>query len=526
MTEVAPASEPAIVKRMRARKIMLQREHQHQENKKAGPSVVKYAIEHPDELQAELSRRKLGCFLKYAWHVIEPAAIYKPNWHIDAICEHLKAVEDGEIRNLLINVPPRSMKSITISVGWPAFVWVNKPSTRFLFSSYAQSLAIRDALKSRRIIQSPWYQKYFKDSFKLAGDQNVKSRYDNDHQGYRISTSVGGSATGEGGDYVIVDDPHNVQEAESDVIRESTLIWWDEVMSSRLNDPEAGAKIIIMQRAHEDDLSGHVLEQGGYEHLMLPMEFDPDRKCSTSIGFSDPRVKRGELLFPDRAGPNAVAELKRSMGSYASAGQLQQSPAPRRGGMIKVDEINIVECIDEHNIKREWRSWDKAGTDGAGAFTVGARIGKYKKPRQHDANCGHNKCGGSLYFVRNIVRGRWSAGPREHTIAQISHADGKRVAIVIEQEPGSGGKESAQATKAKLKNRKVEIERPTGSKEDRADPFAVAVENGEVDVLDAEWNLEYLEELRHFPGSKYKDQVDATAQGFNRLRGKGKIRIG
>jgi len=256
------------------------------------------------------------------------------------------------------------------------------------------------------------------------------------------------------------------------------------------------------------------------------MEFEPARKCITEIGFEDPRKVDGELLAPNRLGLSAVTDLKRAMGSYASVGQLQQRPTSRGGNQIKVDQINMITEIDESNVKRRYRSWDKAGTQDAGCKTAGVRIGRYKKYRKHDPNCGHEHCRGSLYFVDDVVLGQWSAGPRERRIVQTSECDGKKVRIVVEQEPGSGGKESAEATKIRLINRMVELERPTGDKEDRADPFAVAVENGEVDVLVAPWNDPYMDELRHFPASTFKDQTDATSQGFNKLKRKGNIHVG
>lgn len=555
MVETAPIPEPPIIQRMRARKAQLDAKRARvahpgtltppSRSGQSNQGVVSYALEHPEELHAELARRKLKHFLKYAWKILEPKARYVANWHIDAICDHLAAVDTGEIQNLLINIPPRHTKSLTVSVAWPCYRWIKDPETRFLFSSYGQSLATRDALKSRRIIQSPWYQKHFtherKDSsgkivqpgFKLTGDQNQKTRYDNDKTGYRISTSVGGMGTGEGGDFVIVDDPHNVTEAESQAVREATLIWWDETMSTRGAEHAVPQKVIIMQRTHEEDLSGHVLEQGGYVHLMLPMEFEPERKCvvqlSTGFKFEDPRTHERELLCPDRVDREAAESLKRTLGSYGTAGQLQQRPGPRGGGMIKIDEINMVESIDYENVKLIYRSWDKAGTEGAGDWTVGTRVGKYKVPRSHGPNCGHDrteivdgkvthyKCKGSKYFIDDVVRGRWSSGPRERRIVATAEKDGKKVRIIIEQEPGSGGKESAEATVARLPNRKCEIYRPTGDKEDRADPMAVAVENGEVDMLIAEWNKDWKAEAEKFPQSKHDDQIDSAAQGFNKL---------
>jgi len=206
--------------------------------------------------------------------VVEPATDYKDGWHIKAICDHLQAVTDGRIRDLLINVPPRHMKSLCVSVFWPTWVWTRKPGVRWLFVSYAQRLSTRDSLKRRRLIQSPWYQKNWGPLYRLTGDQNEKTRFENSATGYCLATSVDGTNTGEGADVIVCDDPHNVRERESEVQRENVTTWWDEVMSTRLNDPNTGARVIVMQRVHEGDLSGHVLNKGGWDHLCLPAEYE------------------------------------------------------------------------------------------------------------------------------------------------------------------------------------------------------------------------------------------------------------
>lgn len=288
------------------------------------------------EIENELAERSLYEFIKQGWHVVEPATPFVDGWHIGAICEHLEAVTSGQIRNLLINIAPRHMKSTIVSVMWPIWEWLRWPGRRWLTASYSLALAIRDAVKSRRIIESPWFRSRWGHVFTLAGDQNVKHRYENDATGYRIATSVGGSATGEGGNRVLVDDPINAIDKDSDKLRSAALTWWDETMSTRLNDPKRDAKIIIMQRLHESDLSGHVLRAGGYEHLCLPTEYDPARRCVTSIGWEDPRTVEGDLLWPDRFGPAENASAKVALGPMGYAGQHGQRPAPAGGGRFKV----------------------------------------------------------------------------------------------------------------------------------------------------------------------------------------------
>lgn len=288
-----------------------------------------------DEIDAELAARSLEEFSQQAWPVVEPGTPLVWSWHLSAICEHLEAVTRGDIRNLVINVPPGHMKSLLTCVFWPAWEWLRNPGSRWLFASYAASLSIRDSVKCRRVIESPWYRGRWGDRFKLTGDQNAKVKFENDLTGYRIATSVGGSATGERASRVVVDDPHNVKDRESDTRRESVIDWWDNVYSNRLADYQRDARVIIQQRVHERDLAGHVIARGGYEHLCLPTEYEPGRRTATCIGWEDPRTAEGELLFPQRFGPTEVAEAKLTLGSAGYAGQHQQRPTPAGGGLFK-----------------------------------------------------------------------------------------------------------------------------------------------------------------------------------------------
>jgi predicted phage terminase large subunit-like protein len=293
---------------------------------------------HLDTPEITQARDSLRAFVCAAWHVLEPMNSFVPGFHLDAICDHLQAITKRQIRHLLINVPPRHMKSLAVGVFWPAWEWIANPHRRWLFASYAMSLSERDSNKCRSLIVSPWYQKHFGDSFQLSTDQNTKLRFENDKSGHRIATSVGGSATGEGGDRVVVDDPHNVIDRESDAERARTLIWWDETMSTRLNDPKKGSKVIVMQRIHEKDLSGHVLEQGGYTHLRLPAEFELSRRCVVRLpdfGWKDPREADGALLWQARFGKEELAELKVALGPEGYAGQFQQRPAPMGGARFR-----------------------------------------------------------------------------------------------------------------------------------------------------------------------------------------------
>jgi predicted phage terminase large subunit-like protein len=300
--------------------------------------------------QKQSQENNLIDFLKAGWRYIDPAP-YVDGWHLNAIAEHLEAVTRGQTRRLIINVPPRTSKSSLTSIAWPAWTWAQAekgPSSgagvQFLFSSYAERLSLRDSVKTRRLIESPWYQGYWGDRFHLTGDQNTKIRFETDRGGYRLATSVSGSLTGEGGQIIVIDDPHNATEMESEAVRESTLMWWDEAMSTRLNDPKTGAYVIIMQRLHEQDLTGHILAKNhDWCHLMLPMRYDETRHCVTSIGWQDPRRVDGELLCPDRFGEAEVKYLEVRLGPFATAGQLQQTPQVRGGNIFK---------------REWWETWD------------------------------------------------------------------------------------------------------------------------------------------------------------------------
>ncbi len=298
-----------------------------------------------DLIQREQNRRKaessLYEFVKQSWDTVEPGIAFIPSWHIESICEHLEAVSAGEIRRLLINIPPRHSKSTIVSVMWPIWEWIAQPEQKFLAASYSSVLSTRDNLKARRLVQSPWYRERWGHIFGLAGDQNAKQRFENDRTGYRIATSVGGTATGEGGSRLILDDPHGAQDAQSDAMRGAALEWFDMVWSTRLNNPKTDAMVTVMQRLHEKDISGHILEDiGGWEHVCIPAEWDGQSR-RTVIGPYDPRKVRGELICPDRFGPVEITALKQLLGEYGSAGQLQQSPAPAGGGMLKTDHFQM-----------------------------------------------------------------------------------------------------------------------------------------------------------------------------------------
>jgi predicted phage terminase large subunit-like protein len=325
-------------------------------------------IDIQNTLKAEIS---FYAFLKQAWPWIEGNIPFVDGWHISCICEHLEAVSLRQIKNLLINIPPRCSKSSIISVAFPAWCWLHNSHERFMYASYALSLSLRDSVKCRRLILSPWYQERWGHIFKLVGDQNTKGRFDNTSTGYRIATSSGSAATGEGGSILITDDPNNA--GESEVQRENKIDWWTGVWSTRLNDKKNDCRIVVQQRIHERDITGFILSHDDlneWTKLILPMEFEKKRKASTIILpttngkiWEDPRKKEGELLWPARIDEKELKSLKQALGSeYTISGQLQQRPSPETGGIIKKNWFHWWKDVSPPQIEFVIQSWDTALT--------------------------------------------------------------------------------------------------------------------------------------------------------------------
>jgi predicted phage terminase large subunit-like protein len=294
----------------------------------------------------------LYVFLKSAWKYIDPAP-WIDGWAVDAICQHLQAVVDGQIKKIIINCPPRIGKSNCVSVAFPAWTWAQPLDTPtsgagvpFLYASYADKLSLRDSVKCRRLIESSWFQLRWGARFQLVSDQNTKSRFTNDKGGERLITSIGAGVTGEGGNIICIDDPNAANDIGSEASMQEVIDWWQTTMPTRVNNQEYAAWIIIQQRLAEDDLTGHILEHeaDGWTHLCLPGRYEPERSFHTVIGWKDPRSEPDELLWPERFSEAALKHLERTMGPYTFAGQIMQRPEPKGGGIIK---------------REWWRLWER-----------------------------------------------------------------------------------------------------------------------------------------------------------------------
>ncbi|MGB3814030.1 MAG: phage terminase large subunit [Shinella sp.] len=499
------------------------------------------------EEEAAAAGVSLASFIRGGWHVLEPGRAYVHGWHIDAISDHLRAITDGHLTRLIINVPPGTMKSLTVGVFWPAWEWgpLNKPHLRTIATSYKEGLAKRDNIKARRLIKSRWFTDRWGSQFNLMPDQNSTLKFENDLAGFRAAMSFQ-SLTGERGDRVIIDDPLSVDMAKSDADRLNARETFLEAVPSRLSDPESSAIVLVMQRLHEDDTTGVALSKNlGYEHLMLPMEFEPERRCYTVVkpsfheeephrGRYDPvkqvwyfegdaipegrkeyveksewkevypqdiRTEEGELLFTKRFSREVVERDKVSLGSIGHAGQNQQRPAPRGGGMFKRAYFSIVKVVPAGT--RFVRGWDLAATeDGEGARTAGVKIGKMPDGRFIIAHCTADRL--SPAGVRTLIK-------------TTAEQDGRDCIVSMPKDPGQAGKDQAQQLVAMLAGYRAKATPESGDKVTRAEPLAAQCEAGNVVILAGQWNDMFLDEVEVFPNGKLKDIVDASSRAFNEI---------
>lgn len=284
-------------------------------------------------LARALFRQCFPLFVSKVFATVSPGAVYLPNWHIYAIAEYLAACERGEVRRLIINMPPRYLKSVVVNVAWPAFLLGHGPERRIISASYAQSLATKHAVDTRLVVQSAWYRAMFP-AMRISGDQNEKDKFVSTARGHRIAVSVGSAVTGEGGDFLIVDDPLNPQQAYNRAMRERACEWFDHTFSTRLDDKRKGVIVVVMQRLHTEDLSGYLMERGGFEQLVLPAIAEE----ATVIGIGGWRMerKKGDVLHAAREDAAMLKDVQRDMGAQGFAAQYQQKPVSEEDGLILI----------------------------------------------------------------------------------------------------------------------------------------------------------------------------------------------
>jgi predicted phage terminase large subunit-like protein len=451
------------------------------------------------EITREKIRRSLLECIKHFWPVLEPGNPFVSNWHIEAICEHLEAVYRRDIRDLLINMPPRHMKSLTVSVFWPIWVWIQEPEFRWLTASYALQLAIRDTRKSRRVIESDEFKELFGHEFHLVSDQNVKSNYENNHSGYRIAVSVNSAVTGEGGDGIILDDAHNVMDAQSDVERQNAINWWFDAMSTRVNDPQRIIRVVVGQRIHENDLYGELIERGYFEHLNLPAEYEGDDRY-TKIGWQDPREEDGELLFPARYGPDELDNHERDLGQYGYAGQFQQRPAPAAGGLFKNTDWRFY-FDPPDRFDGVIQSWDMAFKKTAESSYVCGQVWGWVAEKR---------------YLLALLRQRMDFNESIDAVIEWDRLFPLTSRTLIEE--AANGIAVINSLQAKIP--KIEAVQPLGGKVARANAAAPMQRAGTVYLphpSTAPWVESFMDETSKFPNAKFSDQVDAMTQALTSI---------
>ena len=448
------------------------------------------------EVQRRTWKRSLAEFIKRAWEIVEPSKEYKHNWHIDVLCQQLEKVSRGEIKRLLINVPPGTMKSLTVSVFWPAWEWASQPELRYLTASYSSHLTIRDNLKVRSIVTSEWYRGAF--GVQMDEEQNAKMLFKNTNGGWRVASSVGGPGTGEHPDRIIIDDPLTADQARSEVERLTVREWFDQTVSTRGVTRDT-AIVVVMQRLHEDDLAGHLIERGGWNHICWPMRYEIKQKNNPLFkpDVLDQRTEVGQLLWPDLFTEKIVRQLELDLGPYGTAGQLQQRPAPEGGGLFKREWFKLVDAAPQ--MARRARGWDTASTEGAGDYTVGVKISESK----------------GIFYIEDVARGQWGPAGVDAVMKQTAQMDGARCGVREEREGGSSGKAVIDARVKTLVGFDYRGVTVSGDKVTRARPFRAQCEAGNVMLVRGAWNEEYLREISVFPAGKHDDQVDGSSCAFN-----------
>lgn len=479
-------------------------------------------------IQAEANRLNLRRFAKAAWPQVDPAPLVW-SWHLDALCDHLSWVSTGDIRFLIVNMPPRTSKSKVTSVIFPVWDWLQDPALQFLTASYALQLSARDALASRRLIESPWFQGQWGRRFRFSWDEKLKRQYSNDKGGRRIAIATGSATTGEGGNRLIIDDPHNATEIESEAIRKGTHDWWDHAMVNRMNQPEKDAWIINGQRTGSDDLFGHIEETTDMRQvvkLVLPNEFEPARRCITyspktgKVLFKDPRKKAGDLLCPARIGPETTKRYKRSMGEKYPP-QFQQDPRGSGGKILKRDA---------------WRMWEEEPPECHAIFTVydtafePDEVNDYSA-RTHWGLFWHselmtNESGETARGKRRLcafLLGRWKGKPGYSDLRDevLTHWRKTKPDNVLVEKKATGIVLCQDLSKLNVRGlRKISLAHGKYSidKVERAHLASPMLDDGRVYYPDREWAREVIQECADFPEAKHDDIVDTVTMALMWLR--------
>lgn len=460
-------------------------------------SILSQATIH--QVDKERAERDLIRFLSLAWPIIEPSTQYVHNWHIDLLAEYLTAVSVGQIRRLIINIPPRYMKSILTSVMWPCWTWTIRPHLRWLFASYSASLSVKHSLDRRTVIESDWYQRVWGDKVKMRPDQNQKAEFQNTEYGSMVATSVGGSVTGKGGDIIVVDDPLDPERALSEAERTTANRWIDNTLSTRLNDKRTGAVVVIMQRLHDEDVTGHLLKKDVWTHVSLESPIQSPRTIIFPLSKRTKEVEVEEPLWEEKEPKEVLTQQKKEMGTWAYAAQYQQRPAPLEGGIIKKDWFKYYTHPPIEHMAQFIQSWDMTFKDTKkGSYVVGQMWGRFNADR----------------YLLSQVRRRMGFVETIRAVKALTAQWPQTQAILIEDK--ANGPAAIDSLRSSIPGI---IPWPVkGGKIERLAAVSPQIESGNVWVPNPEnepWVDEYIHELCTVPNAANDDQADATSQALD-----------
>jgi predicted phage terminase large subunit-like protein len=418
----------------------------------------------------------------------------------------------------LVNVPPATLKSTIASVLFPAWVWTWDQTADFLCFSYASDIGVGFSTVCRELLRTQWYQSLFP-SVRIADDDDSKAYFRLSAGGWRRTSTIGGLATGSHPQFILIDDPISRDGVQSFQNRETLRQWYFETLSTR-GIAKNAAHVVVQQRLHVEDLSGHILEHdrtlqrdhgsSPWHHICLPMRYDPESAMVDRGYGGDWRKEKGELLYPELLNEATVVTTERGLGLASSETQLGQRPSRRDGGLFKLGKLKTIDWSDvPSKLDAVVRFWDLASTEGGGCFTVGCLMGMLKEGFQE------------RFYILDVWRGQWSGDQVIDQMIARGLADemryGKSVRLGFESQPAGAGKYVTEQMTKRLRMFRVFSARPSGSKEIRAEPLATSISYGEVSIVDGTWNSAFIAELESFPSGRYSDQVDAASGAFSAL---------
>lgn len=481
----------------------------------ASPSAEDLLIE-PDLIYQVNAEESFSEYIRQAWPIIEPGREYISNWHIDLIAEYLELCERRELKRVVFNIPPKAGKSSLVSVLFPTWVWGprRQPHTRWIFGSYSDLLSTRDSINRRNLMRSDWYAQRWGDQVRFARDQDQKTQYKNTRNGEMVATSVSGAGTGLKSDFIIIDDPHNAEQAHYDAQRAQPLRWYDDVISNRLDDKINGVIALIMQRLHIDDLTGHLLELGGYTLVKLPAR--APEKTIVIFPRSGREIVReeAELLNPQREPDEALKEIERAMGPLMFEGQYQQNPVPPGGAIFKIGWfLRYTKDLLPKTFNLIVQAWDTA----------------VKTKQQNDYSvCTTWGVTDTAFYLLDRLKDRLEFPDLKRTMHEQA-IRWKPHAILIED--ASSGSEAIQELQAasNLPIMPIPVTKDKIANAKAVTPYFAAlrvfVPFAEYDVAtrsavpaEYEWVIDYLNVMTKFPKVPHDDDVDSTSIAFNWMR--------